>query len=60
MIEIHAYQNDDGTYRVEVVDIIKATRTIENKIEIPKADIQITAYKSRNPDSEILTFTVKD
>lgn len=69
MKEIHAYQNDDGTYRVEIVDIVKTTRTIgrklfeytdESKAEIPRAGIQIIAYKGGNPDGELLTFTVSE
>lgn len=68
MKEIHAYQNDDGTYRVEIVDVVKTTRTIgrkmfestnESKTGIPRASIQIIAYKSEKPDGEILTITVR-
>lgn len=68
MKEVHAYQNDDGTYRVEIVDIVKTSRTIgreiyesttESRTEIPRATIQITAYKSKNPSGEILIFTVE-
>ncbi len=69
MKEIHAYQNDDGTYRVEIVDIVKTTKVIgrkmfestdQSKTDIPRAGIQIVAYKSEKPDGEILTITVKE
>ncbi len=69
MREIHAYQNNDGTYKVEIVDIVKTTRTIgrkffestdEGKINIPRAGIQIVAYKNERPDGETLTFTVRE
>jgi len=69
MKEIHAYQNDDGTYRIEILDITKVTRTIGRKIfedvkkcktDIPRAGIHITAYKNKRSDGEILTVTVEE
>lgn len=48
MKEIHAYLNDDGTYRVEILGTTHQTKlfnkhtmkeTIETKMEIPRASI---------------------
>ena len=68
MKEIHAYLNDDGTYRVEILGITHQTKlfnkhtmkeTTETKMEIPRASIQIEAYT--NEDTyEIFTFEVDD
>ncbi len=41
MKEIHAYQNDDGTYRVVITD---KTAHSEAETKIEKADIHLTAY----------------
>lgn len=67
MKEIHAYQNDDGTYRVEILGTTYQTKmmgkqtikeTIETKTKIPRASIQIDAYM--NEDTwEIFTFEVE-
>lgn len=67
MKEIHAYQNDDGTYRVEILGTTYQTKmmgkhtvkeTIETKTEIPRASIQIDAYT--NEDTyEIITIEVE-
>ena len=67
MKEIHAYQNDDGTYRVEVIgtkfiektfgkDIIR--ESTESKMEVPRAQINITALLSCD-DDERKFFTLK-
>ena len=51
MKEIHAYQNDDGTYRVEILGVTvteqtllkgKIDTTTEHKMEVPRAKIDIT------------------
>lgn len=53
MKEIHAYLNDDGTYRVEVLCTASQTRikdkrdlkeTVVCKTEIRRADVWIRAY----------------
>lgn len=50
--EIHAYQNEDGTYRVE----INGGNTF---VSIEKADINITAYVTKN-DKKLMSFTIKE
>lgn len=39
--EIHAYQNDDGTYKVEILEDKLITK-------IEKADIYITVYATKD------------
>ena len=67
MKEIHAYQNDDGTYRVEIIGTTYQTKmvgkqtikeTIETKTKIPRASIQIDAYTNKDT-WEIFTFEVE-
>lgn len=50
--EIHAYQNDDGTYKVEI---------LEDKLitEIEKADIYITVYATKD-GNRMISFTEKE
>lgn len=56
MKEIHAYQNDDGTYRVVITD--KTTYPeIETKIE--KADIHLTVYTTKN-DQKLCAFIMEE
>lgn len=53
MKEIHAYLNEDGTYRVEIIGEVKhnivatdgyySKETIESKTIVPRAKIQIDA-----------------
>lgn len=50
--EIHAYQNEDGTYRVE----INGGNTF---VSIEKADINITVYATKN-DKKLMSFTIKE
>ena len=59
MKEIHAYQNDDGTYRVEVFGVEFTEQTLdkgeiktitESKIEIPRAQISITGLPPSDED----------
>ena len=68
MKEIHAYQNDDGTYRVEVLkmqltekmfnkNIIK--ETTEAKLEIPRALINITTLSPSDEDKSNFTITIR-
>lgn len=59
MKEIHAYQNDDGTYRVEVLGVKFAEHTLgkaeiktitESKLEIHRAKINITSLAPSDED----------
>lgn len=69
MKEIHAYQNDDGTYRVEIFGVKfteqtlgkgRVRTTIESRIEVPKATLSITALASYDKDEKnIFTITVE-
>ena len=53
MREIHAYENEDGTYRAE----IKATENGKYfEVEIPSADIQITTLASEKIYLEIKKY----
>lgn len=66
MKEIHAYQNDDGTYRVEIIGSVKTSHlqqgrgwvdeTTQSTAEIPRASIQITAYTSYDSDDVLCTI----
>lgn len=53
MREIHAYENEDGTFRVEIHDkakylSTKGTKEIADIIaEIPRAEIELTALESK-------------
>lgn len=68
MKEIHAYKNDDGTYRVEIIGPVKSSRLQQGKgwvdevtqstTEIPRASIQITAYASYYSDDVLCTITL--
>jgi hypothetical protein len=66
MKEIHAYQNDDGSFRVEITEIVCTTRffgkhkvedTTEKKAKIAKASIHITPFMENN--DEALTFQIE-
>lgn len=50
--EIHAYQNEDGTYRVEISEG-------DTFVSIEKADINITVYATKN-DKKLMSFTIKE
>ena len=50
--EIHAYQNEDGTYRVEI-------NKGDTSLLIEKADINITTYATKN-DKKLMSFTIKE
>ena len=53
MRELHAYENEDGTCRVEIHDkvgyfSVKGTKAIEDAIiEIPRAKIELTILGSK-------------
>lgn len=59
MKEVHAYQNDDGTYKVEILGVKFTEQTLgkaeiktitESKIEIPRAQISITSLPPSDED----------
>ena len=50
--EIHAYQNDDGTYKVEIIEDKLFSKT-------EKADIYITVYATKN-GNRMIRFTKKE
>lgn len=56
MKEIHAYQNDDGTYRVVIID---KTTYLDKKTEIERADIHLTVYATKN-DQKLWGFIVEE
>ena len=67
MKEIHAYQNEDGTYRVEICGTTKDTRymgkckyedTIEYKTEIPRAKLNIEALMLADGENKLITLTL--
>ena len=69
MKEIHAYRNEDGTYRVEILGTACTTRLlgknkvkelIESKTEIPRASIQITPYVSKEGEEKIFSLILED
>jgi hypothetical protein len=65
MKEIHAYQNDDGTYSVEVfgvefIDTEFVREAKEYKMEIPRAQISITGLPPSDEDkNEYFTVTIE-
>ena len=68
MKEIHAYQNDDGTYRVEVLGIQVVEKmlgkgvirdTIESKIEMPRAQISIVNLLPGDDEEEYFTLKIE-
>ena len=59
MKEIHAYLNEDGTYRVEVLGVKFTKQTLgkcevdtitESRMEIPRAQISITGLPPSDED----------
>lgn len=67
--EIHAYQNEDGTYRVEMITRYpdkeryigkeKFVEMSESKSEIERAGIYITAYATKN-GNKLCSYTIKE
>lgn len=47
--EIHAYQNEDGTYRVEINEG-------DTFVSIEKADINITAYATKMIKTNVISY----
>lgn len=69
MEEIHAYQNKNGTYKVEIIrsaeqvtyiDKHEIRQTTESKIEIPRASILITVYKPEEPSTSLCTISISE
>ena len=69
MREIHAYQNDDGTYRVEIMGPVKSSRLQQGKgwvdnisqstTEIPRAKISLTCLSPTSEDvAELFTIII--
>lgn len=66
--EIHAYQNEDGSYKVEIIERYhnkeryigkeKYVEIGELKGEIERADIHITAYACKD-NNKLRSFTIK-
>jgi hypothetical protein len=69
MKEIHAYQNDDGTYRVEVLGVLFTEQTLgkseiktitESKMEVPRARISIIGLPpGDNDEGKYFTITIE-
>lgn len=47
--EIHAYQNEDGTYRVEINEG-------DTFVSIEKADINLTAYATKMIKTNVISY----
>lgn len=70
MKEIHAIQNDDGTYKVEIFGRtvvrkhdgnIRTEDTTECATVVPRATIHICALSNPTDDKqELFTFEIKD
>lgn len=66
--EIHAYQNEDGTYRVRIITTYpdkekyigkeKFVEMSESESEIERAAIHITAYACKD-NNKLCSFTIK-
>ena len=60
MKEIHAYLNEDGTYRVEVVGCAMESGELkEVVIQIPHASVTVDALTKEDTD-ELFSITVKE
>ena len=66
MTEVHAYQNFDGTYRIEILDTACTTKYVgkhkieeitKSKTEILSAFIDIAVCKSSHSNLPALTIT---
>lgn len=64
--EIHAYLNDDGTYRIEMIGKVKydtiniggylCGETVESRTEVPRALIHIDALASMDDNKVLATL----
>jgi hypothetical protein len=70
MKEIHAYRNEDGTYRIECIGEVAtevkefkghpvAEETTQATMEIPRAQIHIEALVANN-EGQIMTVVIGD
>lgn len=64
MKEIHAYQNDDGTYSAEIfgtqtLDEGGTITTNEYKMEVPRCQIIITALQSYDDEEKYFSIIVE-
>lgn len=69
MKEIHAYQNDDGTYRVEVLGVKFTEQTLgkgeirtitESRVEVPRAQVNIIGLPPGEEDEgKYFTITIE-
>ena len=66
--EIHAYQNEDGTYRIEMLGDMeksymrgheKIKEITESKVEIGRAAIKIIGYSVALSEPTIFTLEIK-
>lgn len=67
--EIHAFRNDDGTWRIEALSEsvkfrknghVETKETTEGKIEIARAEIQIVAYPISCKEPTLFKLEIKD
>ena len=61
MKEIYAYQNDDGTYMIEIfgTQTLENGETAEYKTEIPNGQISIVALQPHNDEEEYYTIKIE-
>lgn len=69
MKEVHAYQNEDGTFRVEIIRSVSSIKNVGHqeikqdvisRAEIPRASIHITAYEHTTPNSALMTIEIRE
>lgn len=66
MRELHAYENEDGTFRVKIHDKVeylsaKGTKEIEDAIfEIPRVEIELTILESKVDELYRIVMSNKD
>ena len=65
MRELHAYENEDGTFRVDIresviyfVDNIKQQK--DALIEIPRAKISLDIFKDNTEENTLFTMELTD
>lgn len=61
MKEIHAYLNDDGTYRVEGIgETVYNGKTIDVFIKAARARIDMEVLAELSPDQTLYTVDIKE
>lgn len=69
MKEIHAYENQDGTFAVTISNSSTKTKTngkseiretTNSSIEISRAEVKILAYPAERSTGELLSVEVKE